>query len=638
MVRTLIIAKAHIQSRNNESGFVPLHDAAKYGNLDAIKEILEANAPHMPRTSSGEFPIDFARENYHNKVVEFLENYVPNPPTTHRGKWCHGTLSRDEANFILKDFARSLQFKNNKQVSNSEDNPTDDNKINNNETDTTSGVFLIRYSDRNGGNFVLTLLHDDTTKHFIIQSFQKHLFIDEGPYLTSLEHLVQHYSVFSDGLPTNLRYPVPPKPKPPIPLFSTMPKQMSKSGKQLSSPSQNSLLEIPLSQFETPSPRTQQRNLSLPSDDLINKVGLFETDPQKTPSPTHAKVPKDKEKDNLLNFRSLKLKSPKKNIIIDGMKSLRKNKKSSKQILLEQQQQEQLIEEQKQKDNEISLNLMKNLTFSTDFSLAQLTQPQSPPADTLYNIPTNNCAVFNIDFGENNDAIVSTELSTTSLTSPSTNISSINNNNEELNPNYFIESDVTLSHQNKGVEEIYFVDAPTKQFPNNNNTLSSNKSSYVSPKQINVSNNNNNVDTLNKKFERFDSNMSQSSCSEFINVVEEQQQKQQKDQFNNNEKKPNYFIPKTSLILNEILGNGEFGSVYMGSYRKTEDIEANNVTDTSADEMVAIKTLHDEHCKANRDEFLREASVMIRLRHHCIVRLIGICKVCSISYSRITLI
>jgi serine/threonine protein kinase len=41
---------------------------------------------------------------------------------------------------------------------------------------------------------------------------------------------------------------------------------------------------------------------------------------------------------------------------------------------------------------------------------------------------------------------------------------------------------------------------------------------------------------------------------------------------------------------------------------------------------VAIKTLHQEHVEANRDEFLREAKVMIGLNHHCIVRLIGVSK------------
>ena len=41
---------------------------------------------------------------------------------------------------------------------------------------------------------------------------------------------------------------------------------------------------------------------------------------------------------------------------------------------------------------------------------------------------------------------------------------------------------------------------------------------------------------------------------------------------------------------------------------------------------VAIKTLHQEHIAANRDEFLQEARVMIGLNHHCVVRLIGVSK------------
>jgi tyrosine-protein kinase len=41
---------------------------------------------------------------------------------------------------------------------------------------------------------------------------------------------------------------------------------------------------------------------------------------------------------------------------------------------------------------------------------------------------------------------------------------------------------------------------------------------------------------------------------------------------------------------------------------------------------VAIKTLHQEHVAANRDEFLQEAKVMIGLNHHCIVKLVGVSK------------
>lgn len=45
------------------------------------------------------------------------------------------------------------------------------------------------------------------------------MYIDDGPYMQSLEHLISHYMEFADGLPVTLRYPVEPKPRPPVPLI-----------------------------------------------------------------------------------------------------------------------------------------------------------------------------------------------------------------------------------------------------------------------------------------------------------------------------------------------------------------------------------------------------------------------------------
>lgn len=56
----------------------------------------------------------------------------------------------------------------------------------------------------------------------------KYLFIDDGPYLESLEHIVDYYSFIADGLPTTLECPVPPSPKPPVPEFSTIPRHKKK--------------------------------------------------------------------------------------------------------------------------------------------------------------------------------------------------------------------------------------------------------------------------------------------------------------------------------------------------------------------------------------------------------------------------
>jgi len=41
---------------------------------------------------------------------------------------------------------------------------------------------------------------------------------------------------------------------------------------------------------------------------------------------------------------------------------------------------------------------------------------------------------------------------------------------------------------------------------------------------------------------------------------------------------------------------------------------------------VAIKTLNQQHLVSGTDGFMREAQVMVRLDHPCIVKLIGICQ------------
>lgn len=86
--------------------------------------------------------------------------------------------------------------------------------------------------------------------------------------------------------------------------------------------------------------------------------------------------------------------------------------------------------------------------------------------------------------------------------------------------------------------------------------------------------------------------------------------------------KLSYLIARDCLILETIIGEGEFGSVYKG-FLVQRGLEFE--TDVKKRE-VAIKTLRDERCRSNKKEFLREASVMIRLKHHCIVQFIGISK------------
>lgn len=151
----MINANANVQARNNETGWVPLHDAANEGCLEIVKELINVNVPHMPRTNYGEFPIDFARLNGHTQVVEYLTNYKPPQPTTFKYQWYHETLDRGEAVKILREYVQNTLVPKNTD----EDLET-----------LSSGVFLVRYSNRNGGSYVLTLLFEDQPKNFMIQS------------------------------------------------------------------------------------------------------------------------------------------------------------------------------------------------------------------------------------------------------------------------------------------------------------------------------------------------------------------------------------------------------------------------------------------------------------------------------------
>lgn len=416
------------------------------------------------------------------------------------------------------------------------------------------------------------------------------LYIDEGPYMPSLEHLVQHYMHFSDGLPINLRYSVPPKPKPPLPLFSTIPRKERKKIAPLpnldkSTPKKdnraNSSLELNVTTKYSP-----QRNMSIPSDDLMNTVGI-------SSSPPDSKS-KGKDKDP---FRSLKLPKKKGNLL-NGLTSLRKNK--NKQTTTETPVKNELEE---------IPPAWKNLSFSTEFKLTDA---------GLYNVPTNNSAVEDLPPRSSGDS--------KNLSVPQ---SDHQNNNSSISQDYFVARDNTIhSDHDKDSEEIYFIDAPTMT----KNEPPTTSFQYVPFKHVPYFpdgspppvNNNNPMETVlpnDPRFNRLESTTS--TCS-----MDSEYFAQHKHMIDSRIATPNYFIPKSNLQLNEVLGEGEFGSVYKGMLRIEKDNK--NCDETP----VAIKTLHDGHCKQNRAEFLREASVMIKLSHHCIVKLIGISKVvvCNLSF------
>ncbi|XP_045499325.1 tyrosine-protein kinase Shark isoform X1 [Colias croceus] len=264
---------ANYQMRHAPTGKVPLHDAAQRGHIECIKVLLKLKAPAHPRTLAQETPAQLAKHYGHTECYQLLKNHKPEPANTSKSQWYHGTLNREEAVKILEEYCRQHNLR---------DKASD-------------GVFLVRYSERHTGAYVLTMYSENTPYNFIIRKEGDWLFIDDGPYLESLERLIEHYGSVPDGLPTRLTAPVPPKPKPPLPEFSTMPRTKKHSPSRVNTNQSLSLVKNDILNKNATSPINNNnastfelltRNLSFSSDfnnDSMNNNEETDADTYKVP-------------------------------------------------------------------------------------------------------------------------------------------------------------------------------------------------------------------------------------------------------------------------------------------------------------------------------------------------------------------
>lgn len=159
-----------LHARNNETGLVPLHEAARAGNFELVKLLLKHKAASMPRTIEGFLPSDFAQDNHHVIIADYLNSYKPTIHTfTH--KWHHGTLGREGARTLLLQKRNELY----EEYAKDESAYVNDSKEIN---ELISGLFLVRSSERNRGLDVITMLHDDdefkNIRNYVINKFVSH--------------------------------------------------------------------------------------------------------------------------------------------------------------------------------------------------------------------------------------------------------------------------------------------------------------------------------------------------------------------------------------------------------------------------------------------------------------------------------
>ncbi|KAL8623946.1 hypothetical protein ACOMHN_047166 [Nucella lapillus] len=179
-VRLLIkVGHCDPQVRCPQTGMVPLHEAAMRGSVECVKALLDLHVTPYPRNDNRETPVDVAEKYRRLDVMQVFETYHPFMAKTHSKDWYHTELDRQGAIELLE--MQGLQ----------------------------SGMFLIRPSKRQDSWHALSLCYQRTPYHYEIKNIHYRdrflHFIDDGPYLLSLEHLVEHYSYRADGLPCALR-------------------------------------------------------------------------------------------------------------------------------------------------------------------------------------------------------------------------------------------------------------------------------------------------------------------------------------------------------------------------------------------------------------------------------------------------
>ncbi|ESO96186.1 hypothetical protein LOTGIDRAFT_71440, partial [Lottia gigantea] len=167
--------KADPLAKSPVNGWIAIHEAAMAGNINSLKILLDISHLPFPRTLDLETPYDIALKYHRNECVKYLENYKLSDSAKKAKLWNHSELNREGCTKLLEYFGLS------------------------------EGLFLIRNSRKGDGSNVLSLCHDMMVMNYVIKTktYMNKLvyYIDDGPYMLSIPHLIYHYNRTTDGLP-----------------------------------------------------------------------------------------------------------------------------------------------------------------------------------------------------------------------------------------------------------------------------------------------------------------------------------------------------------------------------------------------------------------------------------------------------
>ncbi|CAH1781694.1 unnamed protein product [Owenia fusiformis] len=163
------------------NGYSALHFTAECGDLKCMKMLLSLGAPCQPRDDNCCTPYTVAIQNGKKQCAKYLEQYTTPPAMTSQADWLHTAIDRHGALSLLQ----SYNFE--------------------------RGLFLVRKSSRNPQWYVLAISDGNGPYNYEIRWHENHwYYIDEGPYLDSLEHVVEHYCLRKDGLPCRITTAISP--------------------------------------------------------------------------------------------------------------------------------------------------------------------------------------------------------------------------------------------------------------------------------------------------------------------------------------------------------------------------------------------------------------------------------------------